>query len=134
LIDGLAPIHPWATFGVLVSIAVAFMSIVYWLNLVFGKVGAFFSMILLVLQLGGSAGTYPIQLSNHFFQTIHPWLPMSYAVSGLRNTLMVGNSAWPQIGILMGIGVLFSIFSMLFYGRRHGRVKAIDFEDTDQEN
>ncbi len=131
LIDGLAPIHPWATFGVLVSIAVAFMSIVYWLNLVFGKVGAFFSMILLVLQLGGSAGTYPIQLSNHFFQTIHPWLPMSYAVSGLRNTLMVGNSAWPQIGVLIGIGVLFSIFSMLFYGRRHGRVKAIDFEDAD---
>ncbi|MFC6294468.1 YhgE/Pip family protein [Lactiplantibacillus daoliensis] len=132
LIDGLAPIHPWATFGLLISIALAFMSIVYWLNLVFGKVGAFFSMILLVLQLGGSAGTYPIQLSNHFFQTIHPWLPMSYAVSGLRNTLMVGNSAWPQIGVLLSILVIFSIFSMLFYGRRHGRIKAIDFSEDIQ--
>lgn len=128
LIDGLAPLHPWATFGMLLSIAVAFMSIVYWLNLVFGKVGAFFSMILLVLQLGGSAGTYPIQLSNHFFQTIHPWLPMSYAVSGLRNTLMVGNTAWPQLAVLIGVALAFSVFSMGFYARRHGRIKAIDFD------
>lgn len=133
LIDGLAPIHPWATFGLLVSIAVAFMSIVYWLNLVFGKVGAFFSMILLVLQLGGSAGTYPIQLSNHFFQVLHPWLPMSYAVSGLRNTLMVGSSAWAEIGVLVGVAVVFSCFSMLFYGRRHGRIKAIDFDSVPEK-
>ena len=80
--------------------AMAFMSIVYWLNLVMGKPGAFFSMVLLVLQLGGSAGTYPLQLTNHFFQTIHPWLPMSYSVAGLRETLMIGHSAIPQLIVL----------------------------------
>ena len=127
-IDGLAPVHPWATLGMLFSIALAFMSIVYWLNLVFGKVGAFFSMILLVLQLGGSAGTYPIQLSNGFFQAIHPWLPMTYAVSGLRETLMIRDSAVTEMLILIGIAIVFSIFSMLFYGRRHGRIKEIEFE------
>ncbi|MCF7523256.1 hypothetical protein L3X07_07900 [Levilactobacillus brevis] len=48
------------------------MAIVYWLNLVLGRPGAFFAMILMVLQLGGSAGTYPIQLSNGFLTLFIP--------------------------------------------------------------
>ncbi|WP_125568743.1 YhgE/Pip domain-containing protein [Companilactobacillus insicii] len=127
IIDGLAPIHPFATFGMILCTALVFMSIVGWLNLVLGKVGAFLSMILLVLQLGGSAGTYPIQLSNGFFNTIHPWLPMSYSVSGLRETLMIGNSAIPEMIILLCITALFSGMSILFFIRRRSRIKKIDF-------
>ncbi|VTU51106.1 integral membrane protein [Lactobacillus plantarum subsp. plantarum ST-III] [Lacticaseibacillus rhamnosus] len=51
LINGLSPIHPFATWLLLTLTALLFMTIVAWLNLVFGKAGAFFSMVLLVLQL-----------------------------------------------------------------------------------
>ncbi|WP_125760494.1 YhgE/Pip domain-containing protein [Companilactobacillus hulinensis] len=134
LIDGLTPIHPAATFGMILCTALVFMAIVGWLNLVLGKVGAFFSMILLVLQLGGSAGTYPIQLSNNFFNTIHPWLPMSYSVAGLRQTLMIGNTALPQMEILLTITVIFSCLSILFFFRRKSRINEIDFTKEASEN
>lgn len=129
LIDGLAPVHAWATFVMILCTGAAFMAIVYWLNLVLGRPGAFFAMILMVLQLGGSAGTYPIQLSNGFFNAIHPWLPMTYSVNGLRETLMIGNTALPEMGILLGVTVAFSGLAVLFYARRHGRISAMDFTD-----
>lgn len=126
-IDGLAPVKPFATFVMLILTGLTFMSIVYWLNLVLGKVGSFLSMILLVFQLGGSAGTYPIQLSNSFFENIHPWLPMSYTVDGLRQTLMIGDSAVHDMLVLLGITLIFSMMSILFFIRRKTRIKEIDF-------
>lgn len=127
LIDDLRPVQAGATFIVLLLTGLMFMSIVYWLNLVLGKVGSFLSMILLVFQLGGSAGTYPIQLSNKFFQTIHPYLPMSYSVDALRQTLMIGDSARPDMLVILTITVVFSLLSILFFIRRKSSVNEIDF-------
>ena len=130
-IDGLNPVHQAATLGIMMLSALSSMALVTWLNLVFGRIGAFFSMVLLVLQLSGSAGTYPIQLSNHFFKMIHPYLPMTYSVNGLRKTLMIGSSAIPEATILTAILVGLLILILLFYSRRHARLKAIDFDDPD---
>lgn len=80
-------------------------------------------MVLLVLQLGGSAGTYPLQLTNAFFKDRHPWLPMRYSVAGLRQTLMIGNSALPDMAVLLLIGLAFSGMGILFYARHHGRIR-----------
>jgi len=126
-IDGLSPVQPFATFIMLLLTGLTFMSIVYWLNLVLGKVGSFLSMILLVFQLGGSAGTYPIELSNRFFEKIHPWLPMSYTVDGLRHTLMIGDSATHDMLVLLSITLVFSAMSILFFIRRKTHIKEIDF-------
>lgn len=126
-IDGLAPVRPFTTLVMLVLTGLTFMSIVHWLNLVLGKVGSFLSMILLVFQLGGSAGTYPIQLSNKFFESIHPWLPMSYSVDGLRQTLMIGDSATSDMLTLLAITLLFSLLSILFFVRRRTHISEIDY-------
>ncbi len=134
IIDGLAPVHPFATMLMILLTATTMMEIVSWLNLVAGKVGAFLAMILLVLQLGGSAGTYPIQLSNGFFKAINPWLPMSYSVSGFRDTLMTGNAAWPETLILLGITLVFMFLTMLFYMRRRSRINKIDFTEDAAEH
>ena len=75
------------------------------------RFGAFIALVLLVLQLGSSAGTYPIQLSNQFFRYIHPYLPMSYAVSGFRQTISMSGHISSQVGILLlylAGGVLFT--------------------------
>ena len=54
---------------------------------------------------------------------------MSYSVNGLRQTLMTGNSALPEMGVLALILMLFIALTWLFFIRRYPRLTQIDFED-----
>lgn len=72
--------------------AVTFVVINQFLVNLFGNVGRFLAIILLMLQLASSAGTYPLELLPLFFQAAHPYLPMSYTVHGLRIILSNGES------------------------------------------
>ncbi|WJE53182.1 YhgE/Pip domain-containing protein [Bacillus cereus] len=69
-----------------------FVCIVYSLVSVFGNVGKSMAIILLVLQVAGSGGTFPIQMLPKFFQAIYPFLPFTYAISAIRET--VGGMLW----------------------------------------
>ncbi|MCI1984057.1 MAG: YhgE/Pip domain-containing protein [Bifidobacteriaceae bacterium] len=115
---GLTPANGVATWLVLTLTSLTFMNLVTWLNLTFGKVGSFFAMVLLVLQLGSSGGTYPIQLSNGFFAWLHPLLPMSYTVEALRHTIMMSTPWTSNISILCGFFAAFSLLMFLGYERR----------------
>ena len=64
-----------------------FTFIVYSLVSVFGNVGKVMAIILLVLQVAGSGGTFPIQLTPKFFQAINPFLPFTYAISFAREAI-----------------------------------------------
>ncbi|MFC3804114.1 YhgE/Pip family protein [Cohnella sp. GCM10012308] len=77
-------------FGMLLS--AVFMLIVYTLVSVFGNVGKALAIVMLVLQLGGAGGTFPIQMAPPFFQKIHPYLPFTYAISMMREA--VGGILW----------------------------------------
>lgn len=77
-------------FGMLLS--AVFMLIVYTLVSVFGNVGKAMAIVMLVLQLGGAGGTFPIQMAPPFFQKIHPYLPFTYAISMMREA--VGGILW----------------------------------------
>jgi putative membrane protein len=57
--------------------------IVTFLAIAFDNPGRFLAMLLLVLQLGASGGTFPIQTSPGFFQAINPFLPMTYSILAL---------------------------------------------------
>lgn len=110
---GIDPAHPMATLGLILLASWTFMALVTALVGWNDRFGSFASLILLLLELGSSAGTYPIELSPRFFQVIQPYLPMTYSVSGLRQTIsMVGNSSH-QVWMLslflvgfMGLGLL----------------------------
>ncbi|HEP1787700.1 TPA: YhgE/Pip domain-containing protein [Streptococcus suis] len=110
---GIEPAHPMATLGLILLASWTFMALVTALVGWNNRFGSFASLILLLLQLGSSAGTYPIELSPRFFQVIQPYLPMTYSVSGLRQTIsMIGNSSH-QVWILslflvgfMGLGLM----------------------------
>ncbi|MFJ8529273.1 YhgE/Pip family protein [Bacillus sp. NPDC094106] len=69
-----------------------FVCIVYSLVSVFGNIGKSMAIILLVLQVAGSGGTFPIQMLPKFFQAIYPFLPFTYAISVIRET--VGGMLW----------------------------------------
>lgn len=82
------------TLGFLVLVTLCFTSIVQFLNARFGPAGRILVLALLMLQLTSAGGTYPIQTSPGFFNVLHPLLPMSYVVDGLRH-LITGGELWP---------------------------------------
>ncbi|MFP3361376.1 ABC transporter permease, partial [Planococcus sp. SIMBA_143] len=62
---------------------------------VFGDIGKALVIVLLVLQIAGSGGTYPVVLLPEFFQVIHPFLPFSYAIDLMREA--VGGIVWDRV-------------------------------------
>ena len=75
--------------------SIVFTAIVYSLVSIFGNVGKAIGVILLVIQVAASGGTFPIQVTPPFFQYVNPFLPFTYAISALRET--VGGIYKPSI-------------------------------------
>ena len=114
-IIGLTANHEMRTFILIILTSLVFMSMVTALTTWNSRIGAFFSLILLLLQLASSAGTYPLALTNDFFRAINPWLPMSYSVSGLRQTISMTGNIHHQVIFLAVILALFTGLGMLAY-------------------
>ena len=112
---GLTANHEMRTFILIILTSLVFMSMVTTLTTWNSRIGAFFSLILLLLQLASSAGTYPLALTNDFFRAINPWLPMSYSVSGLRQTISMTGNIHHQVVFLVVILALFIGLGMLAY-------------------
>ena len=112
---GLTANHEMRTFILIILTSLVFMSMVTALTTWNSRIGAFFSLILLLLQLASSAGTYPLALTNDFFRAINPWLPMSYSVSGLRQTISMTGNIHHQVIFLVVILALFTGLGMLVY-------------------
>ena len=91
---GLQMARAAGTVGFLVVVSLSFTAIVQFLNARFGPAGRILVLAMLMLQLTSAGGTYPIQTSPAFFNAVHPFLPMSYVVEGLRH-LITGGELWP---------------------------------------
>ncbi|WP_338601169.1 YhgE/Pip domain-containing protein [Saccharopolyspora sp. SCSIO 74807] len=87
---GLAPVDPVGTVGLITLGAGAFVAIDHFLRAAFGATGGLVSAALLVLQIAGSGGLYPLEVSPEPFQAVHALLPMTYLVDGLRVTISGG--------------------------------------------
>lgn len=109
LILGMNPSYPLATFMMILLSSWASMAIVTALLGWDKRFGAFGALILLLLQLGSSEGTYPLQIIPKFFTKIHPFLPMSYSVSGLRQSLSLNGEIGHQASML----ALFTVGAMI---------------------
>lgn len=79
------------------------------------RYGSFASLVMLLLQVGSSGGSYPIELSGAFFQTLHPFLPMTYVVSGLRQTISLSGHIGVEVKVLTGFLLAFMVLSLLIY-------------------
>lgn len=123
LFNGLDPAYIGKTYLVAITASLSFMAIVYLMNLLLGKVGSFILLVFMVLQLSGSAGTYPIELSDSFFKAIHNYMPFTYAVDGFRNGISTGLSIVPQITVLLVIGIVCSILSVIVVIKKNKSTK-----------
>ena len=101
--------------GLLFS-SITFAFIIYSLVSVFGNVGKVISIILLVLQVAGSGGTFPIQLTPKFFQMIHPFLPFTYAISFARESIggVVESVLMKDIGVMLSYSIIAVLISIFF--------------------
>lgn len=99
--------------------SVTFIAIIQLLVMLFGIAGKFFAVVLLMLQLTSSGGTFPMELLPKFFNVINPYLPMTYGVAGLREAISGDNISLilHNISIIAGFGALFLLFTILLAER-----------------
>ncbi|MEN1974475.1 YhgE/Pip domain-containing protein [Cellulomonas olei] len=91
------------TIGFTLLVAATFLALQQMLMAVLGPAaGKVAVLALLMLQLASSGGTYPVETTPAFFRAIHPLLPMSYAVTGLRQTITGGADGrlWLSVAVL----------------------------------
>ncbi|WP_405681725.1 YhgE/Pip family protein [Streptomyces sp. NBC_01238] len=100
---GLQMARAAGTIGFLALTTCCFAAIVQWLNARFGASGRILVLAVLMLQLTSAGGTYPVQTSPGFFNAIHPYLPMSYIVEGLRRLITGGGlgPVWQGSAVLL---------------------------------
>lgn len=129
---GLVPDHPGHFIGAVYLTSFAYMSIVSLLVIVLDNPGRFLAMVLLVLQLGSSEGTFPIQTANGFFQAVNPLVPMTYSIRALRQAISGGlnssfyiDSMWVLAGFLLAANVLMLGF-FIYRGKRKFAHTSVD--------
>jgi yhgE/pip C-terminal domain len=131
----LTPEHPAHFIGAIYLTSFAYMSIVSLLVIVLDNPGRFLAMVLLVLQLGSSEGTFPIQTANGFFQAINPLVPMTYSIRTLRQAIsggldsaFYGGSMWVLAGFLL-VANLLTIGFFAYRGKRKFAHTSVDGDD-----
>ncbi|MDR0846349.1 MAG: YhgE/Pip domain-containing protein [Lactobacillales bacterium] len=108
-------VHPFATVGVLIVTSMAFVSIIAALKAWLGDFGTLLALIFMFIQLSTAGGTYPIELASPFYQAINPFMPMTYGVLGLRNTISIGGPVWTFMLIELAFAAVFAVIWYLMY-------------------
>lgn len=83
--------------------SLVYVNIIYTLCVSFGDIGKAISVILMVLQVAGTGGNFPIELAPAFFQKLYHALPFVYSMNAMRETVagFYGNYYWDQLGTLL---------------------------------
>jgi len=117
---GLAPVHPVRAVALTVLVAVVFSLIAHLMQTALGTPGSALLLVLLVLQLASTGGTYPAEVLPGFFQALHPFMPMSYSIEAFRNAISGGPDQrfWVPVVVLMGIGAAALALDVLVVRRR----------------
>ena len=124
---GFDPARLGQTIVVACLASVAFMSIMYFFNVLLGKVGSFLMLVFMVLQLAGSAGTYPIEVSGPLAAALNKFMPFTYTVAAFRSSIGGGEPFPISVKILLMIflvSTLLTIFLFVIRGKKEQKGKA----------
>ena len=104
-------LHPGMLYLTGALTAFTFSLLIYSLALSFGDVGKAIVVVIMVMQIAGSSGTFPIELLPEIYQKFYRFFPFPYAIDAMRECIcgMYGNYYWQQIGFLM----LFAVAALL---------------------
>ncbi len=112
--------HPFKFILAGVVAAVAFTVFVYSLGFTFGDIGKSIGIIFLVIQIGGSGGTFPIDVTPNFFRVLNPYMPFTFVINAMRECVCgtYANDYWIDllklstyigVGLIIGLGVKFLV-------------------------
>ena len=113
-------LHPAKFIFAGIVAAIAFTVFIYSLAYTFGDIGKAIVIICLVIQIGGSGGTFPIDVTPNFFQTLNPYMPFTFVINAMRECVCgtYANDYWIDllklcayigVGLVVGIGVKFLV-------------------------
>ncbi|MDK7327760.1 YhgE/Pip family protein [Lactobacillus mulieris] len=116
MLSGLQVDHVLDLFWICLVYTLAQMAIMQFLTLIMGRLGTIIGLLLFIASIGGAGGMFPMQVTNSFFNAIHPLLPMTYAINGLRQAITGGlGNSYASINalVLLGVAVLFYLLFLL---------------------
>ena len=98
-----------------ILVSVVFMIFSYSVISAIGTVGKAVIVILLVLQISATGGIYPIQIMHKFFQSLYPYMPMTYAIRLVREAQLgvVWGNYIPALAVLLAIGLITIVVCVL---------------------
>ncbi|WP_066068387.1 YhgE/Pip domain-containing protein [Neobacillus soli] len=104
--------------------SLAFIALIQMLVSVFADAGRFIAIIVLILQLTTSAGTFPLELIPNFLQHFNAFLPMTYSVQGFKAVISSGDYSfmWQNIIILLSFFAAFALVTIAYFTMRHRHV------------
>ena len=71
-----------------IFVSIVFMVMIYTAVSLFGHGGVIFGIVLLVMQVAGTSGNFPIEVNPKIYQVLFPFMPFTYAISGMRQIMM----------------------------------------------
>lgn len=103
--------------------SLTFMTLIQLLVTTLSDPGRFLAIIILILQLTTSAGTFPLELIPTALQPLHNWLPMTYSVAGFRSVISSGDYAfmWQNAFILLTFMIVFVLATITYFTIQHKR-------------
>lgn len=94
--------HPFQFMLVGWLAGLVFSNMIYTLTVSFGDIGKAIAVVLLVMQVAGSGGTFPIEMTADFFQAVYPFLPFTHAINAMHAAMAgaYGMEFWIELGTL----------------------------------
>lgn len=113
---GFTVTNEWGYYLSCILISTVFVSIVQFLIVNFNDVGKFLAILLLIFQLTASGGTFPIETTPEFFQSLYMFMPMHYSVDLIKEMLISidNNIIMNSVGVLIGFLITTIILTLLF--------------------
>lgn len=116
LINRFEPVNLGLTYLLAILVSAAFMSLVMLLSLTTGFIGDFLLLVFMIVNLGGSAGTYPLDTGPAIYKAIHKFVPYTYSVDGFRKTIsMTAPSISVEIAVFAGILIVCSLLTVVYF-------------------
>ena len=102
LVLGIQCEHPALFVAAGVFTSFVYVNIIYALAIAFKHIGKAIAVVLVIVQIPGSSGMYPIEMMPGFFQALHPLLPFTYGINAMRETIggMYGADYLWNLGVL----------------------------------
>ena len=92
---------------------------VYAISVAFKHIGKAIAVLLVILQIPGASGTYPIEMMPDFFKNLHPWLPFTYGINAMREAIAGFYGSYYANNLLMLLVFLVPALLIGVTARRH---------------